>query len=274
MAYGAQTAAALRAAGHEVVDLSGPDEATAARQARAALDADRIDVLTVVGGDGMVHLGANLCADRATPLAVVAAGTGNDNARELGLPLRDPLGAAALVTAGRSRAVDLGRCVTSAGETRWWVGVLGGGFDSVVNERAARMRWPRGPMRYNVAVARGSRCSGRSRTSSPSTASATRPTRCSWRWQRAGVRRRYAGGSGRVVRRRSPRRRHPPPGLAGGVRPGVPEGLQGHPRQPSPGRDHSGPQIRLEAMGIVTQADGGGSSRCRSTSRWSPGRSP
>jgi diacylglycerol kinase (ATP) len=141
-------------AGHEVVDLSGPDEATAARQARGALDAYRVDVLTVVGGDGMVHLGANLCATRATPLAVVAAGTGNDNARELGLPVRDPLGAAALVTAGRTRTVDLGRCVTSAGETRWWVGVLGGGFDSVVNERAARMRWPRGPMRYNVAVAR------------------------------------------------------------------------------------------------------------------------
>ena len=33
VAYGAQTAATLRAAGHEVVDLSGPDEATAARRA-------------------------------------------------------------------------------------------------------------------------------------------------------------------------------------------------------------------------------------------------
>jgi diacylglycerol kinase (ATP) len=153
-AYGAQAGAALRAAGHEVVDLSGPDEATAARRSREALDAYRVDVLTVVGGDGMVHLGANLCAAGTTPLAVVAAGTGNDNARELGLPVRDPVGAAALVTAGRTRAVDLGRCVTSTGKTRWWIGVLGGGFDSVVNERAARMRWPRGPMRYNVAVAR------------------------------------------------------------------------------------------------------------------------
>ena len=153
-AYGAQTAAVLRAAGHEVVDLSGPDEATAAGRARQALDAYRIDVLAVVGGDGMVHLGANLCAGRSTPLAVVAAGSGNDNARELGLPVRDPLKAAALVTAGRTRAVDLGRCVTTVGETRWWIGVLGGGFDSVVNERAAGMRWPRGPMRYNVAVAR------------------------------------------------------------------------------------------------------------------------
>jgi diacylglycerol kinase (ATP) len=85
---------------------------------------------------------------------VVAAGSGNDNARELGLPVRAPLAAAALVTGGRTRAVDLGRCVTTAGLTRWWIGVLGGGFDSVVNERAARMRWPRGPMRYNIAVAR------------------------------------------------------------------------------------------------------------------------
>lgn len=130
-AYGAQTAAVLQAAGHEVVDLSGPDEATAAGRARQALDAYRIDVL-----------------------AVVAAGSGNDNARELGLPVRAPLAAAALVTGGRTRAVDLGRCVTTAGLTRWWIGVLGGGFDSVVNERAARMRWPRGPMRYNIAVAR------------------------------------------------------------------------------------------------------------------------
>ena len=153
-AYGVRASAALRAAGHQVVDLSGPDAAAAAETGRRALDARAIDVLTVVGGDGMVHLGANLCAGRSTPLAVVAAGTGNDNARELGLPLRNPVAAAALVTAGGTRAVDLGRCVTARGDTRWWLGVLGGGFDSVVNERAARMRWPRGPMRYNVAVAR------------------------------------------------------------------------------------------------------------------------
>lgn len=153
-AYGAQTATALYAAGHQILDLSGPDAATAAANAREALDAAAIDVLTVVGGDGMVHLGANLCAGRPTPLAVVAAGTGNDNARELGLAVRDPHTAAAAVTRGAIRRVDLGRCHTENHGTRWWIGVLGGGFDSVVNERAARMRWPSGPMRYNVAVAR------------------------------------------------------------------------------------------------------------------------
>ena len=156
--FGARAASALSAAGHDVIDLSGPDAITAASRARAALDAYRIDVLTVVGGDGMVHLGANLCANSPrgadVPLAVIAAGTGNDNARELGLPVRSPEAAVGLVTAAQTRHIDLGRCLTAAGKTRWWVGVLGGGFDSIVNERASRMSWPHGRMRYNLAVAR------------------------------------------------------------------------------------------------------------------------
>ncbi len=151
---GQRTASALRAAGHTVLDLSGPDAATAAARAREARDAHTVDVLVVVGGDGMAHLGAGLCAESALPLAIVAAGTGNDNARELGLPVGDPESAVRLVTAGHLRTVDLGRCVTSDGRPRWWLGVLGGGFDSVVAERAGRMSWPRGPMRYNLAIAR------------------------------------------------------------------------------------------------------------------------
>jgi diacylglycerol kinase (ATP) len=35
---------------------------------------------------------------------------------------------------------------------RWFGAVLAGGFDAVVNERANRMRWPRGPRRYDLAV--------------------------------------------------------------------------------------------------------------------------
>lgn len=152
--YGARARAHLVATGHDVVELSGADAASAGALARQALDAAVIDVLTVVGGDGMVHLGANLCAGTDIPLAVVAAGSGNDNARELGLPLGAPERAADLVGDGHTRRIDAGRCVLSDGTTRWWIGVLGGGFDSVVNERASRMRWPRGPLRYPLAVAR------------------------------------------------------------------------------------------------------------------------
>ncbi|MGY1712818.1 sphingosine kinase, partial [Geodermatophilus sp. SYSU D00758] len=49
--------------------------------------------------------------------------------------------------AGRSRTVDAGR----AGE-RWWATVLCCGFDAAVTERAGRLRWPRGPRRYDLAV--------------------------------------------------------------------------------------------------------------------------
>ena len=36
---------------------------------------------------------------------------------------------------------------------RWWLTMCYGGFDSAVNERANRMRWPAGPRRYDVAIA-------------------------------------------------------------------------------------------------------------------------
>jgi len=42
--------------------------------------------------------------------------------------------------------------VPAAGPPRWFGGVLGAGFDAMVNERANRMRFPRGPRRYDVAI--------------------------------------------------------------------------------------------------------------------------
>ena len=121
----------------------------------AAAIADRaVDAVVVAGGDGMVHLGANLCAGTDVPLGVIAAGTGNDIARELGLPVRDAAKAVERILHGRTRPVDAGRLVTAAGEERWFVGVLAAGFDAVVNERANQWRWPKGPMRYNLAIMR------------------------------------------------------------------------------------------------------------------------
>ena len=152
--FGARARARLRADGHQVVELSGADAAAARARAESAIAAGAVDVLCVVGGDGAVHLGANLCAGSDVPLAIVAAGSGNDNAREFGLPVRDPEAAVALITEGTVRRVDAGRCRLADGTDRWWLGVLGGGFDSVVSERAARWSWPDGPMRYHLAVAR------------------------------------------------------------------------------------------------------------------------
>jgi diacylglycerol kinase (ATP) len=143
----------LTAAGHVVTDVSGADYGEARDRGLQAVG-DGVDTLVVVGGDGMVHLGVNLCAQTGTRLAVVAAGTGNDFARNLGIPVRDPAAAVDLLVRGTTRRIDLGRVRHGvAGET-WFGGVLGAGFDAVVNARARRMRWPRGQMRYNLAVLR------------------------------------------------------------------------------------------------------------------------
>jgi diacylglycerol kinase (ATP) len=109
------------------------------------------DVLAVLGGDGTVHLALQPCAQSSTALAVIPAGTGNDLATCIGLPA-DPVAAATSVataiTTGRTRTLDLGRVRGG----RWFATVLCAGFDSMVNERANRMRWPTGPRRYELAI--------------------------------------------------------------------------------------------------------------------------
>jgi len=150
---GAEVAARLAADGHEVVDLSDRSGPSARDRAIAGI-ASGIDVLAVTGGDGTVNLGVNLCAGTATVLAIVAAGTGNDIARALHLPLHDAKAAAKVIASGTVRTIDAGRHIDAHRASRWFVGVLGAGFDSVVNERANTWGWPRGRMRYNLAIAR------------------------------------------------------------------------------------------------------------------------
>ena len=153
MALGLEVAQRMRNAGHEVLDLSDESYAAARDRALGAI-AQGLDVLAVVGGDGMVHLGVELAAETRTTLAIVAAGTGNDVARGLGLPVHDPVRAADLVTTGTPRTIDAVRHVDTHGGRHWFVGVLGAGFDSLVNERANTWPWPKGKMRYNLAILR------------------------------------------------------------------------------------------------------------------------
>ena len=51
---------------------------------------DSLDALVVVGGDGMAHLGAQVCAEHRLPLGIMAAGSGDDVASSLRLPRHDP----------------------------------------------------------------------------------------------------------------------------------------------------------------------------------------
>ncbi|WP_327182117.1 diacylglycerol kinase [Streptomyces sp. NBC_01334] len=143
-------ASALRAAGYSVRTVLGVDAEDALVRARAAV-ADGTGALIAVGGDGLAHLALQAVAGTRTPLGLVAAGTGNDFARALGLPVRDPAAAARLVAdalkGARIRDIDLGR----VGD-RWFGTVLASGFDSRVNDRGNRMRWPLGRARYDLAM--------------------------------------------------------------------------------------------------------------------------
>ncbi|MFF2780391.1 diacylglycerol kinase [Streptomyces sp. NPDC058052] len=145
---------ALRAAGHTVRTLLGTDPADALRRAREAV-ADGTGALVAVGGDGMVSLALQAVAGTTTPFGVIAVGTGNDFARTLGLPVRDPAAAARLTATllrdGATRPLDLGRVTTPAGP-RWYGTVLASGFDSRVNDRGNRMRLPAGRFRYDLAI--------------------------------------------------------------------------------------------------------------------------
>lgn len=143
-------ASALRDAGYSVRTVLGEDADDASRRAREAV-AGGTGALIAVGGDGLMSLALQAVAGTRTPLGVIAVGTGNDFARALGLPIRDPAAAGRLVAQALKgdgvRTIDLGR----VGE-RWFGSVLASGFDSRVNDRGNRMRWAGGRFKYDLAI--------------------------------------------------------------------------------------------------------------------------
>ncbi|MFF7054438.1 diacylglycerol kinase [Streptomyces griseorubiginosus] len=143
-------ASALRAAGFSVRTVLGENAPDALARARAAVR-DGTGALIAVGGDGMANLALQAVAGTRTPFGLIAVGTGNDLARTLGLPVRDPAAAARLIAEAlkdsRLNDIDLGR----VGD-HWFGTVLASGLDSRVNDRGNRMRWPLGRFKYDLAL--------------------------------------------------------------------------------------------------------------------------
>ena len=144
---------ALAAAGVETLDLAGGSYAADLANARKAVAEKSIGALMVVGGDGMVHLGVNALGGTDIPLAIVATGTGNDGAVSLGLPIGDVAAAVqtALENLQNPRRVDLLAGRAYLGDF-YAFGVVSAGFDALVNARANRLKFPKGPSRYQVAL--------------------------------------------------------------------------------------------------------------------------
>lgn len=137
--------------GVDVVGIVGRDEEQALELARGAVTGGT-DALVVVGGDGVIRLALQALARTDIPLGIVPAGTGNDHAREYGLPTGDPEAAVDIIAAGHTETVDLGLIRGPDGSETWFGTVVATGFDSLVSDRVNRMRWPHGRMRYNLAI--------------------------------------------------------------------------------------------------------------------------
>ncbi|MCB0914091.1 MAG: diacylglycerol kinase [Actinobacteria bacterium] len=138
--------------GIEVVEATGTSAEASSAMARAELAEGNVDAVIACGGDGTVNLAVQLVAGTQIPLGIIPVGTGDDNARTLDIPLNDVAAAADVIAAGHVRELDLGHVEAAGGEARWFLGVMSSGFDSLVNERANRMRWPGGKARYLLAI--------------------------------------------------------------------------------------------------------------------------
>ncbi len=110
---------------------------------------DRDDVTGVIacGGDGLVHELIQHSAPRDIPIGVIPCGTGNDFARSIGVYKLALSQQCDLIVNSEPKSIDLG----IVNET-WFSAILSTGFDALVNERANLMVWPKGRMKYNLAM--------------------------------------------------------------------------------------------------------------------------
>jgi diacylglycerol kinase (ATP) len=139
----------------KLVDLSADSFAQAMLNAKSAIAGKEISGLVVVGGDGMFHLAVNAVAEFGIPVGLVAAGTGNDSARALGLPIHDvPSGVKKIVESiSKPRVVDI-ISTDSKGKIFYSFGAVSAGFDALVNKRANMWNWIKGPVKYRIAMYR------------------------------------------------------------------------------------------------------------------------
>lgn len=152
-ARGEQVLRTLAARGQEFLNLSGASMDEANANARHAINDGKIDGLIVVGGDGIAHLGVNIACDTGITLGIIAAGTGNDLARSIGMPEGDVVAGthAVLDKLDNPRRVDAIRATSSTGPF-WFFGTASAGFDALCNQRANEMSWPKGQRRYDIAM--------------------------------------------------------------------------------------------------------------------------
>jgi len=120
-----------RGVAHEIRYSSAPHEPTELAQAAVKEGYSRV---VAVGGDGLVHQMANVLVGTGTTLGIIPAGTGNDFARGLGIPL-DIDKAVDVIVEGVERRVDVGQA-----NDRYFFSIAVIGLAAEINRRANRFK--------------------------------------------------------------------------------------------------------------------------------------
>ena len=115
-------------------------------EARAAAADGEVPV--VMSGDGLIGQVGGALAGSGIPMGVMPGGRGNDLARVVGIP-DEPEAAAALVSAGTTRTIDVGEA-----NGRRFLCIASCGFDSDANRIANETRHVRGNLVYLYAALR------------------------------------------------------------------------------------------------------------------------
>ena len=118
-----------------------------------------VDIIVAAGGDGTVHECANgilravegIEGVAPTTLGVLPVGSGNDFAWGMGMDkgLDDAMNR---LRRGHTRTIDVGYIETDTAPSRYFLNIVGAGFDADVNVEAHKIKRLRGFLIYLVAV--------------------------------------------------------------------------------------------------------------------------
>jgi YegS/Rv2252/BmrU family lipid kinase len=104
------------------------------------------DVIIAFGGDGTINEVVNGLVGSEAVLGVIPCGTGNDYAREIGIP-KDIRAAVRILLQHHVQTHDVGEF-----QGRYFANAIGFGFDAKVNEIAQRMKYLKGTAVYIASI--------------------------------------------------------------------------------------------------------------------------
>lgn len=118
------------------------------RDATSETSTTSLKGVIAVGGDGLIHMALQSAIPNSIPLVAIPAGTGNDFVRSLGWNPDKPLDPLWAALNEAPINIDTGNI-----DGEYFGAIASTGFDSLVNERANSIAWPKGPSKYNLAMA-------------------------------------------------------------------------------------------------------------------------